>query len=399
MRANSPAVMRQDCFSLRLGISETHHYNEPRMRILVAFGTRPELIKLAPVVFELRRRPRRFETILLSTAQHRGLLDQMLGAFGIRPDIDLDLMTSGQALAALTAKVIAGTTRVLKRFRPGLFLVQGDTTTAMASALAAFYQGIPVAHVEAGLRTNDPAHPFPEEINRRIIGALAGVHFAPTSTAARNLRREGVPADRIFVTGNTVVDALRFMRPRIRRLPLPVPLEEGRRLVLVTAHRRENFGVPLENICRALAALAARFENIEIAFPVHPNPRVRAAVRRILSGKPRIHLLDPLPYGPFLRLVEEADLILSDSGGLQEEAPVFGAPLLVLRTVTERPEAVRAGGARVVAPETRAILREASLLLTDEAARRRMARVRSPFGDGRAAKRIVSALASLFRPE
>ena len=369
------------------------------MRILVAFGTRPELIKLAPVVFELRRRPRRFETILLSTAQHRGLLDQMFGAFGIRPDIDLDLMTSGQALAALTAKVIAGTTRVLKRFRPGLFLVQGDTTTAMASALAAFYQGIPVAHVEAGLRTNDPAHPFPEEINRRIIGALAGVHFAPTSTAARNLRREGVPADRIFVTGNTVVDALRFMRPRIRRLPLPVPLEKGRRLVLVTAHRRENFGVPLENICRALAALAARFENIEIAFPVHPNPRVRAAVRRILSGKPRIHLLDPLPYGPFLRLVEEADLILSDSGGLQEEAPVFGAPLLVLRTVTERPEAVRAGGARVVAPETRAILREASLLLTDEAARRRMARVRSPFGDGRAAKRIVSALASLFRPE
>lgn len=366
------------------------------MKILVAFGTRPELIKLAPVISELRRHPDRFETVLLATAQHRGMLDQMLDVFGIRPDIDLDLMTPGQTLEALTGKVVVETAGVLDRVRPRLLIVQGDTTTAMSASLAAFYRGIPVAHVEAGLRTKDPGHPFPEEINRRIISVLAAVHFAPTETAAANLRREGIRADRIFVTGNTVVDALGFMRKKIRRIPLPVPVGKGHRLVLVTAHRRENFGAPLENICEALLALTARFEDVEVVFPVHPNPRVRASAMKILSGKPRIHLLDPLEYRSFVRLIQESYLILTDSGGLQEEAPAFGKPLLVLRKVTERPEGVRAGAARIVPPERRAIIREASRLLVDEKAYRKMARVRNPFGDGRASGRIIAALKSLF---
>lgn len=362
------------------------------MKVVVAFGTRPELIKLAPVILELRRFPRRFTTVLLATAQHREMLDQMLGVFGLEPDIDLGLMTANQTLAELTGRAMAGVSAVLDKVHPNLLIVQGDTTTAMTASLAAFYQGVPVAHVEAGLRTGDPRNPFPEEINRRIISVLADLHFAPTVTSARHLRREGVPSDRIHVTGNTVVDALQRMTPRLKRVPPPVTPPPGRRLVLVTAHRRESFGVPLENICRALLDLTEKFGDIEIVYPVHPNPRVVEVTNRLLRGRPRFHLLPPLDYLSFLRLVREAYLVVTDSGGLQEEAPAFGKPVLVLRRVTERPEGVRAGAARLVAPERSAIVREASRLLDGDREYRKMALARNPYGDGRAARRIVKAV-------
>ncbi len=364
------------------------------MRILIAFGTRPEFIKLAPVIFELRRHPDHFETILLATAQHRGLLDQMMNLFGLEPDIDLDLMTPNQTLGRLTGKILASVQDAFQKTRPDLLIVQGDTTTAMAAALAAFYLGIPVAHVEAGLRTGDPRNPFPEEVNRRIISVIAGLHFAPTENAARNLRREGIREDRIFITGNTVVDALKFMIPQLRKVRLPLkPMRNGR-LLLVTAHRRENFGRPLENICLALRDLQEKFDDIEIVYPVHPNPNVGLVAERILGGRPRIHLLKPLDYLVLLRLMKESFFILTDSGGIQEEAPVFGKPVLVLRKVTERPEGVRAGVSRIVPPERLVIVREATLLLVRPDAYRRMAMTGNPYGDGKASRRIVAALKS-----
>jgi UDP-N-acetylglucosamine 2-epimerase (non-hydrolysing) len=362
------------------------------IRILVAFGTRPEVIKMAPVIRELRKNARLFHPTLLATGQHRGLLDQMLAVFDLRPDIDLKLMRSGQTLAELTAGVLRKIPGILDEVRPDLVLVQGDTTTAMAVALASFYRGIPVGHVEAGLRTGDVHNPFPEELNRKTIGTVATLHFAPTARAAANLRREDVPADRVFVTGNTVIDALRMILPLARKTPNPVS-SEGRRIVLVTVHRRESFGLPLQAVCRALRDLAARFEDIEIVFPVHPNPRVRESVE-ILRGLPRISLLPPLDYLTFLRIMSDAVLVLSDSGGVQEEAPSLGKFVLVLREKTERPEGVNEGLAKLIPPDRGLIVEAASRLLVDAEVPARAAQKKNPYGDGQAAVRIAGAIAS-----
>ena len=362
------------------------------IRVLLAFGTRPEVIKMAPVIRDLQKNRKRFHTTLLATGQHRGLLDQMLAVFGLRPDIDLKLMRSGQTLAKITAGVLQKVPGILDEVRPDLVLVQGDTTTAMAVALASFYRGIPVGHVEAGLRTGDVRNPFPEELNRKTIGTVAALHFAPTARAVANLRREGVPADRIFITGNTVIDALHLIRPLASKTPNPVS-SEGRRIVLVTVHRRESFGRPLQAVCLALRDLAARFEDIEIIFPVHPNPRVRESVE-ILRGLPRIRLLPPLDYLTFLRIMMDSVLVLSDSGGVQEEAPSMGKFVLVLREKTERPEGLKAGLAKLVPPDRRLIVEAASRLLIDARALTRAAQKANPYGDGRAAARIVDVIAS-----
>ena len=347
---------------------------------------------MAPVVRELAARPG-VRSVVCVTAQHREMLDQVLDTFAIRPDYDLGLMRERQDLAQLAAGVLTALSPVLDEVRPDAVLVQGDTTTAMAAALAAFYRRVPVGHVEAGLRTGDRYSPFPEEINWRLAGVVATWHFAPTERAARALRAEGVdPAD-IFVTGNTVVDALlAVVRERPEAAPAIPGLNGRERLVLVTAHRRENFGAPLEGICAALQTLVERHEDLRIVYPVHLNPDVQEPARRLLAGHPRIALLPPLDYAPFAHLIRRADLILTDSGGIQEEAPAFGTPVLVLRRDTERPEAVEAGTARLVGTDPAAIVAEAGRLLDDPAAYAAMARAGNPFGDGTAARRIVDIL-------
>jgi len=365
-----------------------------KRRVMFCFGTRPEAIKLAPVIQELARHPRQFATVVLVTAQHRHMLDQVLRAFDIKPDYDLDLMKPGQSLADVTAGVLHGVERVLKRVRPVMVIVQGDTTSAFASALAAFYQRVPVGHVEAGLRTNDKYSPYPEEMNRRLLSGIADLHFAPTRAAKRNLLNEGVPRSRIHVTGNTVVDALKAMRRSKAEWRLPVldGITHGQRLILATAHRRESFGLGFERICQALRGLVERSPDIDIVYPVHLNPSVRKPVRAILDGVPRVHLIEPLEYLPFVRLMERSYLILTDSGGIQEEAPALGRPVLVMRDVTERPEAVEAGSARLVGTDPDAIVSATERLLRSASDYRKMARARNPFGDGRASIRIVAAL-------
>lgn len=360
--------------------------------VLVIFGTRPEAIKMAPVIAELGRQRRRARTIVCVTSQHRRMLDQVMKLFRLRSAIDLNLMEEDQRLESLSARALVRVAQVLERTRPDLVLVQGDTTTAMIAALAAFYRRIPVGHVEAGLRTRDRYRPFPEEVNRRIITTLASYHFAPTRWAVRNLVAEGVPRSTIFLTGNTVVDALRMILRRKPRTRLAYPTEPGRRLVLVTAHRRESFGAPLENICRGLRELVERHPDIEMVYPVHLNPNVRRSVYDLLARHPRIHLIDPVDYETLVRLMARCYLILTDSGGIQEEAPVLGKPVLVLRSKTERPEAIEAGTARLVGTEPARILREAGRLLRDRRAYLKMARASSPFGDGHAARRIVRVI-------
>jgi UDP-N-acetylglucosamine 2-epimerase (non-hydrolysing) len=361
-------------------------------RLLIAFGTRPEIIKLAPVIKEIRKYPRDLAPVLLATAQHRGLLDQMLALFEIKPDLDLNLMEPNQTLDRLTSRVMLRTSQVLRDIKPDLVIVQGDTTTAMVVALAAFYLQIPVAHVEAGLRTRDRYQPFPEEINRRLISALATLHFAPTKQAVLNLKKEGIKAREIFLTGNTVVDALLQMRPKIERRPLPVKIAPESRLILVTAHRRENFGQPLENICQALIRLIQEFPDIEIVYPVHPNPHVRQTVYALLSRVQRLHLIRPVSYLDLLALINRAYFILTDSGGLQEEAPSFHKPVLVLREVTERPEGIKAGVARLVGTETERIVAACRQLLNQPQTYRKMTLAPNPYGDGRASQRIVHHL-------
>lgn len=365
------------------------------MRILSVFGTRPEAIKMAPVVQELARRSE-FESLVCVTAQHRQMLDQVLDIFGIRPDIDLDLMQPGQSLPDLTARIIIQMSQVLADVRPDAVLIQGDTTTVMATALAAYYEQIPIGHVEAGLRTGDPYSPFPEEMNRRLTGAIARWHFAPTETAANALRREGISDDRIHVTGNPVIDALLWT------VQQPVPAETERllsrvrdsceRIILVTAHRRESFGPLFEEICLGLRQVVRRNPDVAVIYPVHLNPNVQEPVHRWLDGEPRVYLTDPMSYLSFAHLMAASDLVLTDSGGIQEEAPALGKPVLVLRDVTERPEAVVAGTAKLVGPHADAIIAESERLLHDAAAYRAMANAISPYGDGRAAGRIVSAL-------
>ena len=361
------------------------------IRVLSIFGTRPEAIKLAPVILELQKHPRDVENLVCVTAQHREMLDQILAWFEITPDYDLNLMQPDQGLAQFASRALVAITEVLEHVQPDVVLVQGDTTTVMMAALAAFYKRISVGHVEAGLRTRDRYNPFPEEINRRVAGVLATYHFAPTERAAAALRAEQVPEDAIYVTGNTVVDALLMTVNR------PIDLHLGfdchnRRLILVTAHRRESFGAPFESLCLALRDLAERNPDIEIIYPMHLNPSVRQPVKRILSGQERIHLVEPLRYEQFVRLMSQAYLILTDSGGIQEEAPVLGKPTLVMRSTTERPEAIEAGTARLVGTSRERIVAETERLLRDANAYHAMALAGSPFGDGKAAQRIVKIL-------
>jgi len=362
-------------------------------RVLTVFGTRPEAIKLSPVVLELGKRCDCFENLVCVTAQHREMLDQVLGWFQIQPDYDLDLMQPDQGLADFASRALVAISRVLKEVKPDVVVVQGDTSTAMTAALAAFYQKIPVGHVEAGLRTRNRYNPFPEEINRRIVGVLAALHFAPTARATEALRAEQVPEDSVFITGNTVVDALLMTvgRPINRELDFS---PDGHRLILVTAHRRESFGAPFESLCLALREICERNPEVEIVYPVHLNSNVRDPVKRILGNHPRIHLLEPLRYEEFVHLMAKAYLVLTDSGGVQEEAPVLGKPTLVMRKTTERTEALEAGTARLVGTDRLRIVEEAEILLHDEEEYRAMTRVNSPFGDGHAAERIVSILLS-----
>jgi len=374
-------------------------------RAAVIFGTRPEAVKLAPVVLALKADPR-FEVRACVTAQHREQLDQVLETFGIVPDVDLDLMRPDQTLGELTARTIKALDRYLADEGPRLVLVQGDTTTVFCAALAAFYHRIPVGHVEAGLRTGNLDAPWPEEANRVLTSRLAALHFAPTETSRGNLLREGVPDERICLTGNTVIDALLMALEKVKAHPPVVPgLPKDWReawgdapLVLITGHRRESFGREMENICEAVLELAHRFPHAHFVYPMHLNPNVRAPVRRILvpPARDNVHLIEPLPYLPFVALMHRATIILTDSGGVQEEAPSLGKPVLVMRKVTERPEAVAAGTARLVGTDRRNIVAEASRLLTDGAAYERMARARNPYGDGRAAERIVAACGARF---
>jgi len=353
---------------------------------------------MAPVVMELQARSG-FETAVCVTAQHRQMLDQVLDFFRIKPSFDLNVMRDSQDLTDVTSRVLQGMRAVLKEFRPDRVLVHGDTTTTMAVALAAFYERIPVGHVEAGLRTGNIYAPWPEEMNRRIASAIADMHFAPTATARRNLRREGVAADRILVTGNTVIDALKIVVQKIRnsaavRHELEQRfdfLQRRRRMILVTGHRRENFGEGMDAMCRALARIAARGD-VTIVYPVHLNPNVQRAVSGSLSGLSNVYLIDAQDYVPFVYLMQRAYVILTDSGGVQEEAPALGKPVLVMRDVTERPEAVKAGVVRLVGTNESRIVRNVAKLLDDPTAYRRMSARTSPYGDGRAARRIVESI-------
>ena len=362
------------------------------MKVLSIFGTRPEAIKMAPVVRELSTRADIQSTVCV-TAQHREMLDQVLDLFAIKPDVDLNLMRPNQSLAELTARVFTHLDPVLDKIKPDWVLVQGDTTTVMAAALNAYYRRIRVGHVEAGLRTHNKWEPFPEEINRRVAGVAADLHFAPTRWSRQNLLKEGVPEEQIHVTGNPVIDALKFVAEQ----PVPATVAkllstyESKRIVLVTAHRRENFGEPLENICEALLSLAER-DDVQIVYPVHLNPNVQEPVKRLLGDVPNITLLRPLEYLPLVHLMKNADLILTDSGGIQEEAPAFGVPVLVLRDVTERPEGVQAGTLKLVGTNAKKIVNEANYLLNDRLAHAAMAQAVNPFGVGDSAKKIVDTL-------
>ena len=370
------------------------------MRVLIVLGTRPEAIKLCPVITALQESGDRLDVRVCVTGQHREMLRPVLDLFGIVPDHDLDVMRPDQTLSGLTATVITRTAAVVEAERPDWVVVQGDTTTAFGASLVAFYHGVRVAHVEAGLRTGDMRRPFPEEANRRIVDLLAGACFAPTERARRNLLREGVDPQIVHVTGNTVIDALHYVVRCAYDLgsgPLAsVPFD--RRIVLVTAHRRESFGPGFVSICRALRRLADEIEGIQIVYPVHLNPNVRDVVHKRLAGHPRITLIPPLDYVSLVQLMSRSTLILTDSGGIQEEAPSLGKPVLVLRAATERPEAVEAGCARVVGTQTARIVGEARRLLEDDTAYQRMARVANPFGDGRASERIARILVAMAGP-
>jgi UDP-N-acetylglucosamine 2-epimerase (non-hydrolysing) len=358
-------------------------------KLMIVMGTRPEAIKLAPVILAAQA-DGRMEPCVVRTSQHREMLDQMVEHFGLPIAADLDIMRHDQSLAEVTTAALEGLHRVIGELRPAGVVVQGDTTTTFCGALAAFYQRVPVAHVEAGLRTYDRAQPFPEEANRCLTGQLTDYHFAPTEGSRSNLLREGVPGEKVWVTGNTAIDALRIT---CERLGARAAVPAGVRQILVTAHRRENHGEPMAAICRALLRLVETFDDVQVRFPVHLSPRVRATVFDLLSSHPRITLEEPLGYLDFVAAMCQSTLVLSDSGGVQEEAPSLHKPVLVLRDTTERPEACEAGGAMLVGTDTERIYAEAERLLTDAEAYGRMASVRNPFGDGHAGERIVKVLA------
>lgn len=369
------------------------------IRVLTAFGTRPEAIKMAPLVHRLADCPG-VEPIVCVTAQHRQMLDQVLQAFSIEPHVDLDLMKAGQDLFDVTAGVLCGMKSVLREWRPDVVLVHGDTTTTFAVSLAAFYEQIRLGHVEAGLRTRDKRAPFPEEINRQLTTRMADDHYAPTSRSKSNLVEELVPEPSIHIVGNTAIDALFWMIDRLHEHPREVPgldlADSNQRVVLITAHRRESFGAGFESLCLALSDLAARFPDVLFVYPVHLNPNVQDPVRRHLGGIANIQLIEPLPYPLFVGLMERSYLILTDSGGIQEEAPSLGKPVLVLREITERPEAVDAGTVVLVGTDRERIVAEASRLLEDEEVYKGMGRKINPYGDGRAAERIVNQILTAF---
>ena len=361
-------------------------------KVLVVCGTRPEAIKLAPVILELQRRPHEFETRVVVTAQHRELLDQVLRVFRIEADEDLDIMRDGQTPFEITVRALEGLRPVLEREQPDVVVCQGDTTTTFVAALASFYLKTRVAHVEAGLRSGDKLHPFPEEVNRRLTSVIADVHFAPTDASRDNLLAEGVAPETVFVTGNTVIDALLLASD----VPGSSPVDDigaEARVVLVTAHRRENWGAPMEEIMKAVVDIADAVEDVQVLMSVHPNPRVRETVERVLAGHPRIRVIDSVDYVPFVKVMKRASIILTDSGGIQEEAPSLGVPVLVLRTVTERPEGVAAGTVRLVGVDRGEIVASALELLRDPVAYARMAHAANPYGDGHASGRIVDILA------
>jgi UDP-N-acetylglucosamine 2-epimerase (non-hydrolysing) len=368
------------------------------IRVLSVFGTRPEAIKMAPVVHALRDAPQQFESIVCVSAQHRAMLDQVLGLFGLQANYDLDLMTAGQSPAEVTARVLQRLPPLLREIRPDVLLVQGDTMTTFAAAFAAYLERIPSGHVEAGLRTGDRYQPFPEEMNRVMTTRLASIHFAPTAQARAALLAEGIPATDVHLTGNTVIDALlQTVREdytfRSSRL---ASLDPRRRVILVTTHRRESFGPPLRSTCAAIRDLAERFPDLQFVLPVHPNPEVKQTVERLLCDLPGMCLIEPVDYLEFVHLMNRSYLVLTDSGGVQEEAPSLGKPVLVLREVTERPEGVEAGTAVLVGTDRNRIVQVASELLTSKAAYEQMANAVNPYGDGQASGRIVKALVERF---
>lgn len=366
------------------------------LTVLSIIGTRPEAIKMAPVVAELRKHPDAFRSVVCATAQHRQMLDQVLGLFKICPDFDLNLMQPNQNLSQLTAKLLTSLDMVIADIRPDWVLAQGDTTTTMVAGLVAFYHGVKFGHVEAGLRTGNRGQPFPEEINRRISDLVANLYFAPTERARTALLTEGVPDNQIRVTGNTVIDALLDVACRVydwKSGPLAA-VPSGKRIVLITAHRRESFGEPFRELCQAIRDLSKEFadDGVHFVYPVHLNPNVRRPVNQILSGLENLHLIEPLPYVDLVHLMKCSTLILTDSGGIQEEAPSLGVPVLVMRDTTERPEGIKAGVAKLVGTQRQRIVAEASTLLQDPSAHDAMATRVNPYGDGQAAQRIVSAL-------
>ncbi len=388
-------ILMKEVVAGKRAVALSKDFKMNRHQIVTIVGTRPEVIKMAPVILELQRWQSVFDHILVNTSQHREMLVSALKLFGIEPDINLNLMEENQSLGSFASRSLSSVGSLLSELKPDLILIQGDTTTVMTAALAAFYQGIRVGHVEAGLRSFNRRHPFPEEINRRFVGLLADLHFAPTERAQQNLLRDGVPENSILVTGNTIVDALQSIPPaetfddqRLDHIDY-----DRMRVLLVTAHRRENHGAPLLSICRGLKKLAGKFDDIEIVFPVHLNPNVRGTVNEELSGIPRIHLIEPTSYRDLLGLMRCCYLILTDSGGIQEESVSFHKPVLVLREVTERPELVEVGAGLVIGVDTERIVQEVSDLLNDPERYQRMSSAENPFGDGHAAERIVKILA------
>ncbi len=370
---------------------------EQKIKVLVIFGTRPEAVKMAPVI-QLLQKTSSIKTRVCVTAQHREMLDQVLNLFNIKPDIDLDLMQPGQALSTLTSQILTHLDPVLDSEKPDWILVQGDTTTVMTASLAAFYRGVKVGHIEAGLRTGDKRQPFPEEINRRLTTVLTDLHFAPTQWSRDNLLKEGIPGEQILVTGNTVIDALNQisvqpMSPEVKQWLAAWGVASGKkRLVVITAHRRENFGKPIESICTALRELARRYPEVHIVYPVHMNPQIQQPVKKLLSGIANLTLMEPLEYLSMIHLLKAATLVLTDSGGIQEEATGLGKVTLVLREKTERPEGVNAGVLRLVGTDSERIVREASRLLEMSSAEAAVLPTANPFGDGHAAERIVQGI-------
>ena len=366
-----------------------------KLKLMTVFGTRPEAIKMCPLVLEMRKYPEYIQPIVAVTAQHREMLDQVLDLFGIVPDYDLNIMTSGQTLYDVTTRALMGLKPVMEEAKPDMVLVHGDTTTTFAGALAAFYAQIPVGHVEAGLRTGNKYSPYPEEMNRKLTGAMADMHFAPTATSKGNLLKENVNPASILVTGNTVIDALQttvhgdyhFADEDFNRV-----FATGHKLILMTTHRRENLGEPMRHVYRALKSVLETHENVEAIFPVHKNPKVREIVNQELGHLSRVHLIEPMDYEPFANLMAKVDIVLTDSGGIQEEAPALGKPVLVLRDTTERPEAVEAGTVKLVGTAYEDVLQETNRLLDDEEHYRSMAEAANPYGDGKACERIIKSI-------